>query len=193
MSPFMQVLFFLTDTFFTLYILMILLRILLQWVGADFYNPVCQFIIKLTNPLFVPLRRYIPGYGGIDWAGMIALLVIAFAKQAILILIQTHTLANGVGLLFVAIADILRQTFYIYLFSTLAIVVMSWINARSRHPMLHIVLQLLKSPFNVIRKYIPPVAGFDLTPMIFIIVLIVFNILVVQVIAGIGFDMILDQ
>lgn len=192
-GPFAQALFFLTDTVFTLYILAILLRILLQWVRADFYNPFCQFIVTLTNPVFVFARRFIPGYGGIDWAGIVLLLIFSFIKQAVLWFIQTKILANGVGLLLLSIADILRQTFYIYMFSTFALLIMSWLRPASHHPMLKIVYQLLTPPLKKIRQYIPDVAGFDLSPMVLMVVLVLINILIIQVIAGMGYTLIIDQ
>ncbi|TNF35135.1 MAG: YggT family protein, partial [Gammaproteobacteria bacterium] len=64
MNPFA----FLIDTLFYLYTLLLMLRLLLQWVHADFYNPLSQFVVKLTNPPVIPLRRIIPGYWGIDFA-----------------------------------------------------------------------------------------------------------------------------
>ena len=59
---------FLIRTLFDLYIVAVALRFLLQWVRADFYNPLSQFLVKITNPPLRPLRRFIPGYGGIDFA-----------------------------------------------------------------------------------------------------------------------------
>ena len=67
---------YLIDTVFSLYMLLVMLRFLLQVVRADFYNPICQFIVKATNPPLRPLRRVIPGVGGIDLASVILLLVL---------------------------------------------------------------------------------------------------------------------
>ena len=66
MAALTEILGYLLQTFLSLYLLAMLLRFLLQWVRADFYNPISQFLVKITNPLIVPVRRLIPGVGGID-------------------------------------------------------------------------------------------------------------------------------
>jgi YggT family protein len=67
---------FLVDTLFHLYTLALLLRFLLQLVRADFRNPLSQALVKVTNPVLLPLRRVIPGVGGIDIASIIAMLLV---------------------------------------------------------------------------------------------------------------------
>ena len=76
----MNTAYFLINTVFDLYLMVILLRVWLQWARADFYNPMSQMVVKLTNPLVIPLRRVIPGFGGIDLASVVLALVIAFAN-----------------------------------------------------------------------------------------------------------------
>ncbi|MHB8255141.1 MAG: YggT family protein, partial [Acidiferrobacter sp.] len=68
MSYLSQALAFLIDTLFGMYIVLVLLRFLLQLTHADFYNPFSQFIVRVTNAPLLPLRRLIPGYFGIDFA-----------------------------------------------------------------------------------------------------------------------------
>ncbi|PWS15420.1 YggT family protein, partial [Klebsiella pneumoniae] len=70
---------YLIELLYGLYILIVLVRFLLQTARANFYNPISQFVVKATNPLLVPLRRIIPGYGGVD----IAALVLLYLLQAI--------------------------------------------------------------------------------------------------------------
>ena len=80
----MNTAYFLINTIFDLYLMVVLLRVWLQWARADFYNPMSQMVVKLTNPLVVPLRRVIPGLGGLDLASVLLALLIAFAKLALL-------------------------------------------------------------------------------------------------------------
>jgi len=84
---------FLVQTVFGFYILAVILRFLLQWVRADFYNPLVQFLVRITNPLLVPLRRIIPGYRGLDLAAV----VLAFALQAVEMLLITLLLSQPIG------------------------------------------------------------------------------------------------
>src|SRR3569832_332628 len=72
---------FLIQTLFGLYILAVMLRLLLQWVRADIYNPISQFHVKVTNPPQRPLRRVLPGWGGIDLASVLLLIVLEMIEQ----------------------------------------------------------------------------------------------------------------
>ena len=80
----MNTAYFLINTIFDLYLMVVLLRVWLQWARADFYNPMSQMVVKVTNPLVIPLRRIIPGFGGLDMASVLLALIIAFAKLALL-------------------------------------------------------------------------------------------------------------
>ena len=67
---------YLVSTLISLYVTAVMLRLLLQWVRADFYNPVCQFLVKVTNPVLVPLRRVIPSIGRLDTASIVLMVVL---------------------------------------------------------------------------------------------------------------------
>ena len=191
MSPVIQALVFLLDTGFTFLILALLLRILLQWVRADFYNPVSQIVLKVTNHIVIPLRRIIPAYYGIDWASVVLLLIVALLKQGILVLLETGIWVNTAGLMLLGIADVLTLIFYIYLFSMMVIVVVSWLNPAQDNPLVQIASQLVSPLLNRIRGLLPNTGGFDFSPMILTVVLILFNILIIQVIAHHGISLII--
>ncbi len=193
MSPLMQAGLFLMDTAFSFFIVVLLLRILLQWVRADFYNPISQATIKISNFLVLPLRRLIPGYFGLDWASILLLMILAFLKEGLLIAIQTGVWVNNGGLLLLALADILSLVFYIYLFATLIIAVMSWLKPNHYNPVVQIASQLIAPPLTLVRRVIPPLAGFDFSPMVLVILLILFNMLVVQVLAQQGILLIMAR
>jgi YggT family protein len=76
----MNTLFFLLDTAFSLYLMVVLLRFWLQWAKADFYNPLSQVAVKLTHPILSPLRRIIPGFRGIDFASLLLAYAVAVLK-----------------------------------------------------------------------------------------------------------------
>ena len=75
---------YLITTLTDLFITAILLRLLLQWVKADFYNPLCQFLIKVTNPVLIPLRRVIPSIGKLDTAAVVAMLLLELIQLLII-------------------------------------------------------------------------------------------------------------
>ena len=72
---------YLVGTLLDLYITAVLLRLILQWVRADFYNPVCQFLVKITNPVIVPLRRVIPSIRSLDTASVLLILALEFFSE----------------------------------------------------------------------------------------------------------------
>ena len=99
---------FVLDTAFGLFIGAVMLRMLLQWVRADFYNPLSQAIVKLTNPLLRPLRRYIPALGRIDTASVVLILVLQVVNLWLAIAISGGGGAIG-GLLVMSFAALLSK------------------------------------------------------------------------------------
>ena len=85
MTTFAEVLRYLTQTAFGFYIFAVLLRLLLQLARADFYNPISQFVVKLSNPLVLPLRRVIPAFGRLDSATLLVALTLQFAAVVIVL------------------------------------------------------------------------------------------------------------
>src|SRR5690606_16383215 len=98
------------------YIMTFMLRFILQLVRADYFNPLSQFVVKVTNPLVVPLRRIIPGFLGIDWATLIVLTLLTCAKLLLLFFILFNKLPNALGLLVWSLGDILSLTIYVFFF-----------------------------------------------------------------------------
>src|SRR5690606_15981836 len=81
------------QTLGSLYLLIVLLRFILQLVRADFYNPLSQFIVRATSPLLMPLRRIIPGFGGVDLASLVLAILVQLALMVVTLLLMGY----GVG------------------------------------------------------------------------------------------------
>ena len=86
---------FLIDTLFSLYILAVLLRFLLQWCGADFYNPISQFLVKATHPPLKILRRFVPSIGKIDTSSLILVLALQMLADFSILLLKGVTINIG--------------------------------------------------------------------------------------------------
>ena len=123
-----QAIVFLIELFFGLYVLAVLLRYLLARVRADFYNPLSQFIVKVTNPPIKPLRKLIPGYFGIDWPSLILLFLVQLLEIVLVALVTTGRIPAPMGLLVLTIAHLLKTVIYFYLFIVIIQVVISWVN-----------------------------------------------------------------
>ncbi|MFC1688547.1 YggT family protein [Pseudomonadota bacterium] len=155
---------YLVGTLIDLYIAAVMLRLLLQWVRADFYNPVCQFLVKVTNPVIVPLRRVIPSIGRLDTASVVLMLLLEFFSVWIASRISSSPLPAEQILMFslVKLAATLLMT---YFFLIIASVILSWIASQMRHPVIPLVYQLTEPVLRPFRKIIPPIAGIDLSPL----------------------------
>ncbi len=178
MTPLTQVGMLVINTLVGLYLLLVVLRFLLQLVRADFYNPVSQFIVKATNPPLIPLRKIIPGLGGID----IASLVLALLVQAIAIVLIL--LLNGIqppvqAVLWAAIG-ILSLLLKIYFWGLLITVIASWVAPNSYNPVLILINQILEPAIKPVRKLMPDMGGIDISPIIAFLLIKVLEILVVQ-------------
>ncbi len=186
MAQLIQAGMFLIDTVFTFFILSVLLRILLEAIRADFYNPISQMVLKATNFMLLPVRRIVPPYYGIDWASGILVLILAFFKEGALILLSTGTWGSPFGLLLLGLADVLDLLFYIYLFALIAVAVSNWLNPANVNPLIQIASQITAPLLKRFRNFLPAFGGFDLSFFLLTILLILFNILIIQTIAHLG-------
>ena len=167
---------FLIQTLFGLYILAVLLRFLLQWARADFYNPISQFLVKVTTPPLRLLRRFIPGFGGIDLAAIILAWGLKYLELLLILLISGIT-ANFLAPLLWAIPELVELLINIYLFAILIQVILSWINPGSYNPASALLYSLTDPVMRPARKLLPPMSGLDLSPMLVMIALVLLKML----------------
>lgn len=172
----MQAFHFLVSTLFDLYLMVTILRVWLQLARADFYNPVSQFVVKATNPLLVPLRRIIPGLGGIDCAGLVLVYLVGTLK---VVAIQAM-FGNGFPMpdIFIAgLFTVIQEIFTIVFWVTIVRAILSWIS-QGYNPVEALLHQLTDPLLAPIRKVIPPIGGLDLSLIVFLIGLQFLQILV---------------
>ncbi len=161
---------FVLDSVFALVIGAVLLRLLLQSVRADFYNALSQAVVKLTNPLLRPLRRYIPAIGRIDTASIALLLGLQLLNLWLAIVLSGGE-GSLLGLLVMAVAALLAKVFYLYMFAILALVVASWVAPGTHNPVLELVDSLTAPLMRPIRRQLPALGGLDLSPMVALVLL----------------------
>ena len=171
---------FLVTLVFEIYLLAVMLRFLLQTVRADFNNPVSQLLIKVTNPPLRYLRRWIPGYGGIDWPSIILMLVLKTIELALIALIKTGDLPAPAGHILLSITHLLKLVVWIYIVIILIQVIISWLNPSAYSPVTVLMYQLTQPLLNPIRRTVPPTGGLDWSPLIALVFL---NLLLILLIA----------
>jgi YggT family protein len=169
---------FLIRTLFGLYIAVVVVRFLLQWIRADFYNPVSQFIVRVTSPVLRPLRQLIPGYRGLD----VASLVLAWGLMAVQLGLIAGLSGFGgslLGALVWAIPALLELVIDIFLFAVLIRVILSWLNPDPYNPVVSLLERLTDPLLRPVQRLIPPIGGIDLSPMAVMIGLVLLQMLLV--------------
>jgi YggT family protein len=168
---------FLISTLFGLYILAFMLRFLLGAVRADFYNPVSQFLVRITNPLLVPLRKVLPGIGKLDTAAVVIMLILQFTALSLIVLLR----GNGFplpALLLATVAELVALLLNVYMVAIIVQVIISWVNPGSYNPVTGLLYSLTEPVMRPIRKLLPPVSGIDLSPLFALIGLQVLKMLI---------------
>jgi YggT family protein len=165
---FSQIAVFLVDTLFTFFVFLLLARFHFQWLRAPFHNPAGEFVLVATSWMVMPVRRVIPGLRGYD----IPTLLLAWLLQGLSLFAQIAIMGGEprlIPVVAVAFVDLVRYSIYILVFALVVQAVMSWF--RSHSPFAP-VLEALTRPFlRPFRKLIPPMGGFDLTPLVLLVLL----------------------
>ena len=192
-SPLMLI----VNTLFDLYILLVLLRYLLQMLRADFYNPVSQLIVRLTTPPLHLFRRFIPSVAGQDVAAIVLCLVLIYAKFMLMRVMSVPAVhIGGVmapigsvsygGLFIYSIADLIALLFTIFLVAVIIKVIISWVSPGNYNPVIGLIDKLAAPVLNPIRRFLPSMGGIDLSPLFAGLLLMVAKMLIVPPIIYLG-------
>jgi YggT family protein len=172
---------FLVQTFFGLYILVIMLRLLIQAVRADFYNPISQGIVKLTDPALRPLRRFVPGIRGFDLASLVLALLMQIIALVLIFLLSPVSVPGPIVLLLWSALGLFSLTLKIFYFSLIAMIIVSWIAPYSNHPAIVLIHQLVDPICAPARKLLPPMGGLDFSViLVFTFIILIDSFLVVK-------------
>jgi YggT family protein len=178
MNTFTQAGTFLIQSLGSLYLSIVLLRFLLQWAKADFYNPISRFLVKATHLPSAPLRKLLPTFRSFDMASLVLALLVQW------ITIQLSASINGVGLINILLAlswgavGAISLVLNLYLYGLLVIIIVSWVAPQSQHPILLLLNQLLAPVMEPFRRIIPSLGGLDLSPIFMFLVINMLQIFV---------------
>lgn len=169
---------YLVDTVFAFFVMLLLARFHFQWLRVPFRNPVGEFVLATTSWMVMPLRRVVPGLAGLD----LATLLLAWVLQGVAIWIKASIVGAEPALLAIAglaALDLLRYSLYILVFAVLVQVIFSWINPYA--PMAP-VFNAMTAPFlRPLRRFIPPLGGIDLTPLVLLVLIQILLIVLANV------------
>ena len=177
---------YLVNTIFSIYILFVVLRFLLQTVGADSRNPISQFLLQVTGPPLRLLRRFIPGSGGIDWSCIILMVALQAIEFSLVSLIAYGASYAFFGLLLLSTAELLKQIIYIFMFVVFVQIILSWISPGSYNPISALLYQLSEPLLRPARRLLPATHGIDFSPILVFIFLQLSLILLVRPLTELG-------
>ncbi|MFP1885855.1 YggT family protein [Lonsdalea quercina] len=173
-------------TLINLYVMVLLLRIWMQWSRSDFYNPLSQFVVKLTQPIVGPLRRIIPSLGPIDSASLLLAFLLTTLKYPLLLLIQVGALSLSPMNLLVGLLSLLKSAGYLVFWMVIIRSLMSWIS-QGRSPVDYLLYQLTEPLMAPIRRILPAMGGLDFSAMVVILILYLLNYLGMDLFPGLWF------
>jgi YggT family protein len=189
MSLLISILRFVLDFF--IYILII--RMLLQKVAANYFNQISQFVIKLTDPVVKPLQRFLPGYKGFDFAIIALFFILQIIEVYLLFGLGGYPLSNVSGILLIVIGELGTKIVSIYFFSTIILGVASWFPALQTGPVAEIVHILCDPLLRRFRNFIPTFAGLDFSLMALILLLLAINYFIFNPVIGMGFSLLISS
>ncbi|AJJ01702.1 YGGT family protein [Yersinia pseudotuberculosis] len=167
---------FLAKTVIDLYVMVLLLRIWMQWVHSDFYNPLSQFVVKITQPIVGPLRRVVPSLGPIDSASLLLAFLLMTIKYPLLLLIDSGSLSLSIYNLLFGLIALVKAVGYLIFWVMIIRALMSWIS-QGRSPVDYLLLQLTEPLMAPIRRILPAMGGIDFSAMVVILILYLLNFL----------------
>ncbi|WP_286807585.1 MULTISPECIES: YggT family protein [unclassified Marinimicrobium] len=175
MSTSAEIAIYIIRTLGSLYLMLVILRLLFQMVRADFYNPISQFVAKATNPLLMPLRKVIPGFFGVDLAALVLALAVQWLLIQLVLVIAGLGFLNPLYTIAWSAIGLLSVVLSIYFWCLIISIIASWVAPFSQHPALILVRQLVAPVMAPFQKLIPPLGGIDITPIFAFMVLHILN------------------
>jgi YggT family protein len=174
---------FLTNAAFDFYLFILALRLVLVFVGSNYFEPITQSVIKLTQPVVNPLRRYIPNVGRFETATIVIIFVLEIIKFFLVSMLK-YGLPNVLGLFFLSLGDVLHFIIQIFFYAIILQAIISWLQPFS--PINRLLYQITAPIMQPLRRYIPPVGGFDITPIPALIILQLLLIIIVMPLMNLG-------
>lgn len=171
---------YILQTIGSLYLLIVLLRFILQLVRADFYNPLSQFIVRATHPLLKPLRKVIPSVAGLDLASLVLAILVQLVLMALTLMLLGYGLENPPQLLVWSIIGVTALFLKVFFFALIISVILSWVAQGSHNPTAMLINQICEPLLSPIRRILPSMGGLDLSPIVAFLLLNLIDMLVIR-------------
>ena len=186
MNALNEVTVYLVQTAVSIYLLIMLMRFLLQLSLADFYNPISQFLVRATNPVVLPVRKVLPAKGRFDAASLLLAILIQLIGIVALLMMNNFSLPAISLLLAWSVVAVLGLLVKIYFFALLGMIILSWIAPGTSNPAAYLMFQITEPVMAPFRKVLPAMGGIDFSPILVFILINVIQIFLRNLAAGLG-------
>lgn len=176
-----NIVFYIVNTGVAVVVSLVALRFLLQLTQANYYNPICQGIGKITAPLVAPLSR-LPTIGSIN-TGVFASAVVLQAAGAALCFVMLGGLPDALALLVWSLLSVVGVLLDLIFYALLGMIILSWLAPNAAHPGAELVLQVTEPLLDPFRRILPNMGGLDLSP---ILLFVLINVLEATVVKGVA-------
>lgn len=183
MSGIHEGLIFLVSTLFDLYLFILVVRVLLALAGANYYDPITQFVVRCTDFAVKPLRRIIPNFRGIEVATIVLIFALELVKYVLITSLNGSSLAIP-GLAIIAAADTLKMFLQTYFYAIILQAILSWVQPGS--PVNMLLYRITAPILRPIQRLVPNVGGIDISPIPAMILLQLTIIMVVNPLMAVG-------
>ena len=165
-----QALYFIIKTLTQLYLLVLLLRFWLPMLGADFRNPLAQGILRITSPLVVPVRRFVPSIGRLDTSTILVAYVIQFLTVLLLLTLGGYRVGT-VPIMVTTLVELAVLSLNLFFFVILIKIILSWVAPHTYNYATALLTTLAEPVLRPFRRIIPSIGGLDISPIFAIILL----------------------
>ncbi|MFI8750129.1 YggT family protein [Vreelandella lionensis] len=170
----------LVNSLINIYLFLLMLRFLLQASRADYYNPLSQSVVKITQPVVGLFQGFLgPVAGRFDLATLAAGFVLKVVSMIAIFMVIGVGMPPIAGLLIAGVAALANAILKIYFFAMIVMIILSWVAPNASHPGALLVMQLVEPIMAPVRKVIPPLGMIDLSPIVVFIAINLIDGLVV--------------
>ncbi|MCE8022318.1 YggT family protein [Halomonas sp. MCCC 1A11036] len=157
----------LVNTLINIYLFLMMLRFLLQASQADYYNPISQSVVKITQPVVRPFQSFLgPVLGRFDLATLAAAFVLKAVSIVAILQIAGFGMPPVTQVAIGAVAAIANAILKIYFFALIVMIILSWVAPNASHPGALLIMQLVEPIMAPVRRVIPPLGMIDLSPIV---------------------------
>ncbi|MFK7993766.1 MAG: YggT family protein [Granulosicoccus sp.] len=189
-DPALNAIGFILGILFNLYATVVAVRFVMQVVRADYYNPLAQAVVKITDPLLIPLRRVIPSIKRYDTASLVLVFAVLLLKMLVFKFLSLGAVpAIGasamistlpmIKIVLLSILDVIHQFFNVFIYALIIQAILSWIPNAGGNPVQGMVAAISEPVLRPLRNLIPPLGGIDLTVFFTIIGLFAIRIFLI--------------